>query len=133
MTRTHRILALVIGILVPLGSCVLGSGELSYGMYARTSEARLDVFAFDAAGARHRVAPSALAQGARASVVPLVAGADHWRSQPRLGELRNALPSLARHACTVELGAHSVEVVLEERGREGDAVRTTRALVECAP
>lgn len=131
MTRTHRILAVLLGFVVPLGSWVLGSGELSYRMYAHASEYRLDVFAVDAAGARHRRAPSALARGARASVVPLVAGADHWRTQPRVEDLRGALPDLARHACGLELGSESVEVVLEERAREGSAVRTTRAAATC--
>ena len=133
MTRRHRILALVLGALVPFGSCVFGDGALSYGMYAHASEYRLDVFALDARGARHRVAPTALAQGARASVVPLVAGAEGWRHQPRRDELRGALPGLAAHGCAVERGSRSLEMVLGERAREGDTIRTTRAVARCDP
>jgi hypothetical protein len=131
MTREHRIAAFVIGLLVPLGSRVLGSGALSYGMYAHASEYRLDIVAIDEASARRPVAPTALARGARASVVPLVAGADHWRTQPRIDELRGALPTLAEHACSVERTSRSVEVVLEERAREGAGIRTTRAVATC--
>jgi hypothetical protein len=133
MTRTHRIAALAVGVLLPLGSCVFGTGRLSYGMYAHAPEYRLDVFAVDSAGARHRVPPSALAQGARASVVPLLAGADHWRTQPGLDDLRSALPMVAEHGCASERTSQSVEVVLEERAREGSPVRTTHARATCRP
>lgn len=131
MTRAHRILAVVIGLVVPLASWGLGSGQLSYRMYAHAPEYRLDVFAVSVAGARHRVAPSALAQGVKGSVVPLVAGADHWRTQPRIEDLRGTLSELARHGCAIERVSSSVEIVLEERAREGDAVRTTRAVARC--
>ena len=133
MTRRHRILVLIIGGLLPLASWAFGDGALSYGMYAHASEYRLDAFALDAVGARHRIAPTALAEGARASVVPVVAGADRWRHQPRRDELRGALSGLAAHGCTVARGARSIELVLEERAREGDAVRTTRVVVGCEP
>jgi hypothetical protein len=106
-------------------------------MYARAPEYRLDVFAVSASGARARMAPSALARGVTASVVPLLAGADHWRTQPRIEDLRSTLTELARHACALERASSSssveIEIVLDERAREGSAVRTTRAAARCEP
>jgi hypothetical protein len=131
MTRTHAAVAIAVGVVLPLGSRVFGAGELSYGMYARAEEYRLDVFAVDDAGLRHRIAPTALTQGAKASVVPLLAGADHWRSAPRIEDLRSALPRLALHACDVETGSVAIEITLEERAREGSAIRTSRGVAAC--
>ena len=135
MTRTHAVAVLAIGVVVPLASHVLGSGELAYAMYARTSEYRLDVFAVNEGTLRHRVAPTELARGARASVIPLLAGADHWRTTPRVGDLRSTLPKLAEHACAVAAapGTVAIEIVLEERAREGEPIRTSRATATCAP
>jgi hypothetical protein len=135
MTRTHAVVAMAVGIVLPLGSHLLGSGELAYGMYARAEEYRLDVVALDDGSLRHRIAPTALTRGARASVVPLLAGADHWRSAPRIEDLRTTLPSLALHACEArtERLAVAIEVTLEERAREGGAIRTSRAVAVCSP
>lgn len=117
---------------------VFGSGELAYGMYAHADEYRLDVFARSAAGARRRIAPTDLTRGVRSSVLPLLAGADHWRLAPRLEELRAALPEGARHACDVERALYpaspaiEIEMILQDRPREGEAIRTTRAVAACA-
>ena len=137
MTRAHAVAVLAIGVIVPLGSHLLGSGELAYAMYAHASEYRLDVFAVNEAGLRRSIAPTELARGARASVIPLVAGADHWRTTPRVGDLRSTLPKLAERACVVTSasGARTVaiEIFLEERAREGEPTRTTRASATCPP
>ena len=133
MTTAHRLFAVLLGLAVPLGSWVFASGELSYRMYAHAAEYRLDVFGVNAAGQRRRMAPSGLARAARPSVIPLLAGADHWRTQPRIDDLGSALAELARHGCGVERALKSIEIVLEERAREGSTVRTTRAAATCAP
>ena len=132
---THGVVLAFVGILVPLASQLLGSGELAYAMYARTEELRMDVFAIDRAGLRHRLPPTELAHGARQSLLPMVAGSEHWRTTPRIGDLRNTLRELAGHACTTQMaaGAQSVEIILEERAREGGPIRTTRAVAPCMP
>jgi hypothetical protein len=101
-------------------------------MYAHSDEYRLDVFARPRVGARRRIAPTDLTVGARPSIEPLLAGADHWRVAPRVEDLRAALPALARHACEV-VAAAEIEMVLEDRAREGAVPRTTRAFATCAP
>lgn len=135
IVRSHALALIAVGIVIPLASKVLGSGELAYAMYARTAEFRFDLFAVDAAGVRHRRPPTELARGARPSLLPMLVGSEHWRTTPRIGDLRDTLPILAAHACTTEMaaGARSVELILEERTREGGPVRTTRAAATCGP
>ena len=135
MTRAHIVAVLAIGLVVPLASHLLGSGELAYAMYAHAPEYRLDVFAVNEAGVRRPIPPTELARGARPSVIPLVAGADHFRTSPRPGDLKSTLPRLAEHACVVAAasGTVAIEIILEERAREGEQTRTTRAAATCAP
>jgi hypothetical protein len=137
LDRTHAYVLIAIGIVVPAASHLLGSGALAYGMYAHAPEYRVDLFAIDPGEPRprHRLAPSELARGVKPSLVSVLLGSDHWRTTPRISDLRSTLPELAQRACRTPMaaGAGSVEIVLEEREREGAPVRSTRVSASCPP
>ncbi len=132
-SRVRRAFLAVFGLAIPLGSRIFGDGTFAYGMYASAVETRLEVVAIDVAGNRHALSPAELARGARPSVVPMVAGSDHFRVVPGSEGLRAALPALARHACSAVETTPSVAVVeltLFER-RHGGELRETRARETC--
>lgn len=133
MNPTHTMAALALGIALPGGSLIFGTGDFAYGMYADAAEIRLAVTAVAESGRRRPIAAAELVRGAAPSLVPYLAGAEQWRTRSRGADLRSALPSLVAHACEALRTRRpaSVEIVLEERARGGGAVRSTRAEAMC--
>lgn len=121
MSRIRRLRFLVGAfacVILPAGSRAFGTGMLSWTMYSRVGEFRVDLVAFDADGRAHLRNPTVLAEGATEDVAVLLAGADHWRPATSVTVLREHLDDLAGYACQ-QLGARSIVITLHERRGSG--------------
>jgi hypothetical protein len=110
----------------------LGGGNASYTMYARSEWFRLDIIGRDSAGARHAIAPSALARRAPKSAVPFFSGADHFRRTYGVSALEARIDDVARLACDVdERRPANVDVTLFVRQGDDGPVRQKSATAAC--
>jgi hypothetical protein len=129
-TFSHRIVAALLVFLPLLVS--LGGGNASYTMYARSVWFRLDIVGRDDGGARHAIAPSALARRSPKSAVPFFVGADHFRRTYGTSALEGRIDDVARLACEIdERRPASVDVTLVVKDGEDGATREKRATAAC--
>ena len=129
--RPHLALAVVVAVLVPLGSRLFGNGSLAFTMFSRSETYRLGVVTTDAAGTARRVAPTALAAAVGGTPGDILAGTEHWRHGPFAGLLAEHLGEVARFACRLGAGTTRADVTLERRQTLDASVEAMTASARC--
>ena len=121
-----------VGLLLPLGSKIEGTGSFAYTMFSGNTEYRLEIIATDPDGLRSEVAPALLAPRVNASARAYLTGADHFRRTRSIVALRAHLGDLAVVACE-ESAARTVRVTLLEKAAAetlGEDAPITRNVVD---
>jgi hypothetical protein len=129
--RFHLGLAVVVAVLLPVGSRLFGSGSLAFTMFSRSETYRLRVTTMDAAGSARRVAPTALAAAVGGTPGDIVAGTEQWRHGPFGTLLAGHLDEVARFACRLGAGTAHADVVLERRRTLDAPVEMVAASARC--
>jgi len=121
----HALVAVLLCVVLPGGSYVVGDGALAYPMFVETRIYQLRIRAFDADGRVRDVPPILLAKRATGATALYFAGLESPRRGPKHDMPRRFLPEIAALACDVAAAAR-VEVTLSERARpEAEAVAST--------
>lgn len=130
MTVVHRAIAVLVCLLVPLGSLLSGSRRLAWPMFSGSESYRLRVIGRDATS-WFFIAPSELARGASRDAAIFFAGAEHFRHGADADVVRDHLDQVAEHACRSAPRALEVVVVLVERSSDDAPATEHRARASC--
>jgi hypothetical protein len=131
MTRVHRALAVLVGIVLPGYSWLDGSGWLAWTMFSKSETYRLHLSVVDGAGRATFINPSALARLTGEQVALYLSGAEHFRQGPMVNAFAANLDGLAKLACRTVPGAARASVTLDSRGNLDAPVLSRFAEVSC--
>jgi hypothetical protein len=129
--RQHLALAVLVAVLLPVGSLIQGSGVLAFRMYATTPTWHITIMAWDAQGTPRPVSATALAAGVRDALGDVLAGADHWKYAPAPHYFAAHVADLARLACARLPGISRVRVTIDRRAASDAPLETSSAARPC--
>jgi hypothetical protein len=126
----HAAALLLVAVVLPGGSLVLGSGELAWTMFSKSETYRLTFTAVARDGSTTPIDPRALSPLLDATAAHFLPAPGQWRHDPMGVTFRTGLPHLTALAC--RLGSYRrVEALLEERAHLDAAPVPTRASIRC--
>src|SRR6478672_6632111 len=113
MTRVHRALAVLVGIVLPGYSWLDGSGWLAWTIFSKSATYRVHLSVADETGGATLINPSALARFAGEQVALYLSGAEHFRQGPMVNAFAANLDGWAKLACRTVPGAARATVTLD--------------------
>lgn len=123
-------LAVIVGVLLPGGSLLIGNGVFAWTMFSKSETYRMRVLGWTADGAVNAVDPRSLAPQVSPSIGYFLPAPDVWRHDPVGLTFRTGLGKIAELAC--RLGSFTTtEVTLEERANLDAAPKTSVAHARC--
>ena len=131
MTRVHRVLAILVGLVLPAYSWLDGSGWLAWTMFSKSETYRIRMTVTDDAGRSRLVNPAALSRFAGEQVALYLSGAEHFRQAPISNAFAANLGGLGKLACRAIAGAARARVALDSRRNLDAPVLTTAVEVSC--
>ena len=129
--RGHVVIAVLVGLLIPLSSRMAGTGSLAYTMFSRSETYRLQVVTSDLAGRSSPLAPTAISASIGGSTGDLLAGTEQWRHAPYGALLRRHLSEVAGLACGLRPDAVKATATLERIATPGSAIEVTETSRRC--
>jgi hypothetical protein len=132
ITPAHAAIALLVAVVLPLGSRLGGSGMFAWTMFSKTEMYRLRVEGTRRDGVRRDYDPAALGPYLTPNARHFLPEKDLWRHDPVALTFRTSLRSMARLACRLDDLA-STELTFEERATLDAPPRLTTASATCDP
>jgi len=128
--KLHVALAVVVGLLLPGGSLLLGNGVFAWTMFSKSETYRMRVLGWDNDGAPRALDPRTLAPHVSPTIGYFLPAPDTWRHDPVGLTFRTGLGKIAELAC--RLGPFTTtEVTLEERANLDAEPKRSVARVRC--
>jgi hypothetical protein len=112
--KLHLALAVIVGLLLPGGSLLLGNGVFAWTMFSKSETYRMHVLGGADDGATRPLDPRALAPFVSPTIGYFLPAPDTWRHDPVGLTFRTGLGKIAELACRLGPFA-TTEVTLEER------------------
>ena len=128
--KLHIALALVVAVLLPGGSLLMGNGVFAWTMFSKSETYRMRIVGWTASGEARAFDPLALSPFVNPSLAFFLPRAGVWRHDPVAITFRTGLHHIAALAC--RLGPlRATEVTLEERVTLDAEPRRSVARADC--
>jgi hypothetical protein len=112
--KLHAALALIVALILPGGSLLIGNGVFAWTMFSKSATYRMTIAAWSADGREQALDPRSLARYVSPSIGFFLPAPGMWRHDPVGLTFRTGLGTLAALAC--QLGpVRATEVTLDER------------------
>ena len=129
--RLHLLVGVLVCVVIPAASRLVGDGALAWRMYTHSAVFRLRIIARQVDGGAHWIAPAALASRATPRAAWLFGGAESWHHGDGRRAFGRRLDELGGLACDVDPRAASVDVRLEQRDEPSAAIASEQRSVVC--
>jgi len=128
--KLHAAVAVFIGLVLPGGPLLAGSGVFSWNMFSKSATYRMEIVGITSDGTTRRIEPRAIGPYVNRSLQSFLPPAGQWQHDPVGLTFRTGLDNMAQLACLVE-PVVSTEVTLEEREDLDATPRVTVARARC--